>query len=90
MWYKKNYTWVHQLSREIAQFKLGEQSLGDYQYHAKFQGMWRGLIVCTYISCCAKEQKKEIKGRRIFKLLKGLNPVYEVVQAQILSQDPLP
>lgn len=53
---KRNHARIYQLTRELAQFKQGNKSLGDY--YAVLRGMWHELSIYQPLNpCCAKEQE---------------------------------
>lgn len=77
------------LNKEISGFKQGDLSIVNY--YAKFEALWRESAL--YLSpkpSYVKEQVKLPENQHIFELLVGVNPKYETICAQALSQDLLP
>lgn len=59
-------------------------SLADY--YSQIQRLWRELESYKFVPT---GQEKDVENWHIYELLGGVNSDYEIVQAQVLSQDPL-
>ena len=87
--HKRNNARVLELKKEIAAFKQGSLSIGDY--YSKFRALWKELELYMSLElCCAKKERKLLEDQHIFELLGGVNLEFQTVCAHVTSQDPLP
>ena len=86
---KRNNARVLELKKEIAAFKQGSLSIGDY--YSKFRALWKELELYMSLElCCAKKERKLLEDQHIFELPGGVNPEFQTVCAHVTRQDPLP
>ena len=82
---KRNNARILELKMEIANFKQGTLSIGDY--YSKFRSLWIELESCMSPDPCAKNQTKFLEDQHKFELLgvltKSMNPFTHKQQARI-------